>query len=75
MKRYTTKQINSNWKIKVAGIYNGEKVNTLVGVTGFLRMVGDNDLAERLLDRAFDRMDDVVVCKLRRGIKISFYAF
>jgi len=75
MKRYTTKQINSNWKIKVAGIYNGEKVNTLVGVAGFLRMVGDNDLAERLLDRAFDRMDDVVVCKLRRGIKISFYAF
>ena len=75
MKRYTTKQINSNWKIKVAGIYNGEKVNTLVGVAGFLRMVGDNDLAERLLDRAFDRMDDVVVCKLRRGSKISFYAF
>lgn len=75
MKRYTTKQINSNWKIKVAGIYNGEKVNTLVGVAGFLRMVGDNDLAERLLDRAFDKMDDVVVCKLRRGIKISFYAF
>lgn len=73
MKRYTTKQINSNWKIKVAGIYNGEKVNTLVGVAGFLRMVGDNDLAERLLDRAFDKMDDVVVCKLRRGIKISFY--
>lgn len=75
MERYTTKQINSNWKIKVAGIYEGQKVNTLVGVAGFLRMVGDDALAERLLDRAFDRMDDVVVCKLRRGIKISFYAF
>ena len=74
MKRYTTKQVNSEWKIKVSGIYNNQKVNTLVGVRGFLAMVGDIELAERLLDRAFDKMDDVVVCKLRRGLKISFYA-
>lgn len=75
MKRYTTKEINSNWKIKVSGIFDGRKINTLVGVAGFLRIVGDNELAERLLDRAFDKMDDKVVCKLRRGVKISFYAF
>lgn len=71
---YTSKEINRNYKIKVSGIYNGEKVNTLVGVAGFIRMVGDIDLCNRLLDRAFDCMEDVQVCKLRRGLKISFYA-
>lgn len=70
---YTSKEINRNYKIKVSGIYNGEKVNTLVGVAGFIRMVGDIDLCNRLLDRAFDCMEDVQVCKLRRGLKISFY--
>lgn len=74
MLKYTTKQINSNYKIKVSGIYEGQKVNTLVGVAGFLRMVGDINLCNRLLDRAFDCMGDVQVCKLRRGLKISFYA-
>lgn len=74
MKKYTTKEINSNWKIKVYGVFEGRQVNTLVGVAGFLRMVADPALAERLLDRAFNCMDDVCVCKLRRGLKISFYA-
>lgn len=71
--KYTTKQINRDYKIKVSGLYNGEKVNTLVGVAGLVRMVGDIDLTNRLLDRAFACMDDKCVCKLRRGIKISFY--
>lgn len=73
MKRYTTRQVNFEWKIKVYGIIEGERINTLVGVAGFLRMVGDIALAERLLDRAFNSMDDKCVCKLRRGIQISFY--
>lgn len=71
--KYTTKEINSNYKIKVSGLYDGTKVNTLVGVAGLVRMVGDIALTNRLLDRAFGCMDDVCVCKLRRGIKISFY--
>ena len=71
--KYTSKEINHNYKIKVAGIYDGQKVNTLVGVSGLIRMVGDIALTNRLLDRAFSCMDDVCVCKLRRGIKISFY--
>jgi len=50
------------------------KINTLVGVSGLLKLVDDIDLANRLLDRAFNCMDDVCICKLRRGIKISFYA-
>lgn len=71
--KYTTKEINRNYKIKVSGIYEGSKVNTLVGVSGLLRMVGDIELTNRLLDRAFNDMTDCCVCKLRRGIKISFY--
>ena len=70
---YTTKQINRNFKIKVSGIYEGQKVNTLVGVSGLVRMVNDIDLSNRLLDRAFNSMDDKCICKLRRGLKISFY--
>lgn len=71
--KYTTRQINKNYKIKVSGLYDGQKVNTLVGVSGLLKMVDDVELTNRLLDRAFNCMQDVCVCKLRRGIKISFY--
>lgn len=71
--KYTTKEINSNYKIKVSGLYEGSKINTLVGVSGLIRLVGDIELTNRLLDRAFNDMTDVCVCKLRRGIKISFY--
>ena len=71
--KYTTKEINRNYKIKVSGMFEGEKVNTLVGVAGLVRMVNDIELTNRLLDRAFSTMNDVCVCKLRRGIKISFY--
>lgn len=71
--KYTTREINGNYKIKVSGLYDGQKVNTLVGVSGFVKMVNDIELCNRLLDRAFACMGDVCVCKLRRGIKISFY--
>lgn len=71
--KYTPCEINHNYKIKVSGVYEGAKVNTLVGVSGLIRMVNDIELTNRLLDRAFSCMDDVCVCKLRRGIKISFY--
>lgn len=71
--KYTTRNINHNFKIKVAGTFEGQKVNTLVGVSGLLRMVNDIELTNRLLDRAFSTMDDKVVCRLRRGIRIIFY--
>lgn len=70
---YTSKHINRNYKIKVYGQFEGKKVNTLVGVSGLVRMVGDIDLINRLLDRAEAGLGDKIVCKLRRGIKISFY--
>lgn len=71
--KYTTREINGNYKIKVSGLYDGKKVNTLVGVSGFLKMVNDVELCNRLLERAFACMDDKVVCKLRRGLRVSFY--
>ena len=71
--KFTSRQINRNFKIKVNGTFEGKKVNTLVGVAGFIKMVGDLALVERLLDRAFDSAEDKVVCKLRRGIKFTFY--
>lgn len=66
---YTTRTINRNFKIKVYGL----GLNKLVGVTGFREVVGDDTLCNRLLDRAFNCPDDKQVCKLRRGIKITFY--
>ena len=72
--KYSTAQINGNFKIKVSGYVNGKKVNTLVGVSGLVRMLdGAIDLINRLLDRAFNCQGDVCHCKLRRGVKVSFY--
>ena len=70
---YTTREINRNFKIKVSGIYEGQKISTLVGVSGLLKIVNDIDLTNRLLDRAFNSGSDKEICKLRRGIKVSFY--
>jgi hypothetical protein len=72
--KYTTREINANYKIKVSGLFDGKKINTLVGVSGLVKIVADLELCNRLLDRAFGSLDDKCVCKLRRGIKISFYA-
>ena len=71
--KYTTREINRNYKIKVSGMFEGKKVNTLVGVSGLIKMVNDIELTNRLLDRAFNDMSDCCTCKLRRGLKISFY--
>ena len=73
---YSTSEINRNFKIKVFGRINGRKINTLVGVSGLINILdGATDLVNRLLDRAFKSKGDKCVCKLRRGIQISFYVF
>ena len=70
---YTKKEINSNFRIKVAGLDpQGEKVNMLVGVSGAIALIGQ-EMFEKLLERAFSSLGDVCVYKLRRGIKFSFY--
>jgi hypothetical protein len=73
---YSVSEINRNFKIKVFGRINGRKINTLVGVSGLLNILdGATGLVNRILDRAFKSKGDKCVCKLRRGIQISFYVF
>ena len=62
-------EINREYKIKVRGL----GYNMLVGVAGFLALVGDVQLANKMLDRANASLGDVCVCKLRRGLQFSFY--
>ena len=70
---YSTKEINKTFKIKVNGInFEGDKLNIAVGVSGLNNLVGV-ELANNLLDRAFDTKGDKCVCKLRRGLKVTFY--
>lgn len=70
---YTTTEINRNFRIKVYGVDSmGNRINKLVGVAGILALIGV-ELLNKFLNRAFHCMDDVCVCKLRRGLKVSFY--
>ena len=70
---YSTKEINKTFKIKVNGInFEGDKLDIAVGVSGLINLVGV-ELANNLLDRAFDTKGDKCVCKLRRGLKVTFY--
>lgn len=72
---YTTAEINSNLKIKVSGIFNGKKINTLVGVSGLIRIIGDINLVNKMFKKALNTLEDKLICKLRRGIKVSFYYY
>lgn len=70
---YSTTVINKNFRLKVKGVdNNGNKLNKLVGVSGLISLIGE-ELLNKFLDRAFACMEDVCVCKLRRGLKVSFY--
>ena len=71
---HTVTEINRNWLIKVYGVdQNGNRINKLVGVSGLLELIG-LELAAKFVARAFRALLDKVVCKLRRGLKITFYA-
>lgn len=65
---YTTKEINRNFLIKCSGL----GVHELRGVRGFVSLVGTK-IANNLIRRAFACKNDKCVCKLRRGLKITFY--
>lgn len=69
----TTKEINMNFRIKVNGIVDGKKINTLVGVSGLIKLVGI-EMANKMIRRAFNGKGDKIECKLRRGIKVYFIA-
>lgn len=71
---YSTKEINQNFKIKVSGLNGDTKLHQLVGVSGLIDIVGDNEKVNNMLNRAFNKGLDKVECKLRRGLSITFYA-
>ena len=72
-KGFTTKFINANFRIKVFGRdENGKKINTLMGVSGIIALIGE-ELFYKFIRRALDCMKDVCVCKLRRGLQVSLY--
>lgn len=71
--KYDTSWINANFRIKVYGRdEQGRKINTLLGVSGIIRMIGE-ELFYKFIQRAIDCMRDVCVCKLRRGLQVSLY--
>ena len=72
-RKFTSKFINQNFRIKVFGRdESGRKINTLMGVSGIIAMIGE-ELFFKFIQRALDCMKDVCVCKLRRGLQVSLY--
>lgn len=73
IKRFSSKFINQNFRIKVFGrTEDGKKINTLMGVSGIIRLIGE-ELFYKFIQRALNCMMDVCHCKLRRGIQVSLY--
>lgn len=72
--KYSTSEINMNFKIKVHTVNKyGRNINMLVGVAGLVRLIGV-EMTNKLLDRSFASADDKCICKLRRGVRVTFYA-
>lgn len=72
---FSTNEINRNFKIKVYGTNDGKKVDHAVGVSGLIRIIGDYDIVNSMLEKAFNKGKDKVICKLRRGLKVTFYSY
>ena len=71
----TTATINRNFRIKVAGLVNGERVNKLVGVRGLLAILGGSwDKLVKFVLRAFNSLADKCACKIYGGATVTFYA-
>ena len=70
---YTTTYINKTYLIKAYGKDSeGNRINTLLGVSGLIALIG-TELANKFIARAERDGMDRTVCKLRRGIQISLY--
>lgn len=71
--KYTSKFINRNFRLKVYGLDNEDnRINKLVGVSGLIALIGI-ELLNKFIDRALNAGLDKCVCKLRRGLQVSFY--
>lgn len=67
--------INRNFRIKVNGYVNGQKINKLVGVSGLLEILGGSlDKLVKFVLRAFNNLTDKCACKIYGGAKVTFYA-
>ena len=72
--KYTKRFINSNFRMKVYGFdENGKRINKLVGVAGLIALISI-EFINKFIDRALKAGLDKVVCKLRRGLQVSFYS-
>lgn len=71
---YSTSEINRAFKIKAHTTkkLGDKKLNTLIGVSGLIRLVGI-DFANKFIERAFNSTGDKETCKLRSGIRVTFY--
>lgn len=70
---YSTREINRDFKIKVYGYTeDGQKVDKLVGVSGLILLIG-LELANKQIERAYKAGQDKCICKLRRGLKVTYY--
>lgn len=71
----TTAVINRNFRIKVSGMVNSERVNKLVGVKGLLEILGGSwDKLVKFVLRAFNSLADKCACKIYGGATVTFYA-
>jgi len=71
---YSKRFINANFRLKVYGHTNeGHKINSLMGVSGLLRLI-DAALFNKFIERALRDGMDKQVCKLRRGLVVTLYA-
>ena len=71
----TTATINRNFRIKVAGLVNGVRVNKLVGVRGLLEILGGSwQKLVKFVLRAFNSLTDKCACKIYGGATVTFYA-
>ena len=70
-----TTTINRNFRIKVNGYVNGQKINKLVGVSGLLEILGGCwDKLVKFVLRAFNNLTDKCACKIYGGAVVTFYA-
>ena len=72
--QYSTREINRDFKIKVYGYTDeGRKVDMLVGVSGLIFLIGVEH-ANKQIERVYKSGQDKCVCRLRRGLKVTYYA-
>jgi len=67
------RDVNLDYRIKVYGWRNGIFVDKLVGISGLVELVG-TDLANKFIDRAYNENKEIYICKLRSGLKVTFYS-